>query len=298
MADRGDNLLHRSWNDPAWAGLLNEHNVMDYFMERTNPFYDRQCNNEVLRMQRASQDQLAGMTGVEYQLLFVQPNILFVVRKQARSSPSHVTPIADYYIINGHIYQAPDLSNVLSSRLLTAVTNLQSAFEEARGYAKYHPSRGYWWDFDEGKKPATLGGLRKTKEDPDKKKKSKKKKRKSEKDGDDDQAAIGGGLNVASSMFQRRRVDMLLDVWVRKFPPNIATAPSGHQSAVGASNPASQAGDKTEDMKSEKDAKSEKPSEHGGASNAGFDANTAARGIKREAGNPTIKHENKKQKLN
>ena len=39
---------------------------------------------------------------------------------------------------------------MLSSRLLTAVTNLQSAFDEARGYAKYHPSRGYWWDFDEG----------------------------------------------------------------------------------------------------------------------------------------------------
>ena len=42
MNDRsGENLLHRSWNDPAWTGLLNEHNVMDYFMERTNPFYDR-----------------------------------------------------------------------------------------------------------------------------------------------------------------------------------------------------------------------------------------------------------------
>ena len=56
-------------------------------------------------MQRASQDQLGGMVGTEYQLLFVQPNILFVVRKQHRASPTHVTPIADYYIINGHIYQ-------------------------------------------------------------------------------------------------------------------------------------------------------------------------------------------------
>merc|ERR1712029_307826 len=248
-------------------------------------------------MQRASQDQLGGMVGVEYQLLFVQPNILFVVRKQARSSPAHVTPIADYYIINGHIYQAPDLSNVLSSRLLTAVTNLQSAFEEARGYAKYHPSRGYWWDFDDGKKPTSAASLRKIKEDPDKKKSKKKKKKKGKKDGDDDQAAAGGGLNVASSMFQRRRVDMLLDVWVRKFPPNMATAPSGPQPQVGASNPASQAGEKTEDIKSEKDAKSENPSEHGGASNAGFDP-TTARGIKRETGNPTIKQENKKQKLN
>lgn len=296
MNDRsGENLLHRSWNDPAWTGLLNEHNVMDYFMERTNPFYDRQCNNEVLRMQRASQDQLGGMVGTEYQLLFVQPNILFVVRKQHRASPTHVTPIADYYIINGHIYQAPDLSNVLSSRLLTAVTNLQSAFEEARGYAKYHPSRGYWWDFEDGKsggpkkpKPAAAAGG-----DPDKKDKKKGKKSKKKKDAEAEQAA-SQGLNSASSMFQRRRVDMLLDVWVRKFPPTIATAPSGHQSAVGASNPPSQAGggDKGDDVKSE--VKSEKPSEQ--ASNAGG-VEPPARGVKREAV-PVVKQESKKIKMN
>ena len=32
-------------------------------------------------------------------------------------------------------------------RILTAVSHLQSGFEEARGYSRYHPSRGYWWDF-------------------------------------------------------------------------------------------------------------------------------------------------------
>jgi len=295
MNDRsGENLLHRSWNDPAWTGLLNEHNVMDYFMERTNPFYDRQCNNEVLRMQRASQDQLGGMVGTEYQLLFVQPNILFVVRKQHRASPTHVTPIADYYIINGHIYQAPDLSNVLSSRLLTAVTNLQSAFDEARGYAKYHPSRGYWWDFDEGK-PTTAVKLQSSvggASDPDKRDKKKGKKSKKKKGTDADQAAQG--INSASSLFQRRRVDMLLDFWVRKFPPTIATAPAGPQTAaVGASNPPSQAGagDKGDDARSE--VKSEKPSEQ--ASNAGLEA--PVRGVKREAG-PVVKQESKKFKMN
>lgn len=38
--------------------MLNPANVMDYFSERSNPFYDRQCNNEVVRMQRLGMDQL------------------------------------------------------------------------------------------------------------------------------------------------------------------------------------------------------------------------------------------------
>jgi hypothetical protein len=27
-------------------------NVMDYFSERSNPFYERTCNNEILKMQK------------------------------------------------------------------------------------------------------------------------------------------------------------------------------------------------------------------------------------------------------
>ena len=113
---------------------------------------------------------------------------------------------------------------MLSSRLLTAVTNLQSAFDEARGYAKYHPSRGYWWDFDEGK---TKSGKLNKKPKGDQQGgskgegKSKTKKSKKKKEAEVDQASHG--LNAASSMFQRRRVDMLLDVWARKFPPAVAT---------------------------------------------------------------------------
>ncbi len=36
---------------------------------------------------------------------------------------------------------------VLFCRIITSVSHLQSAFEEARGYSRYHPSRGYWWHF-------------------------------------------------------------------------------------------------------------------------------------------------------
>lgn len=82
-----------------------------------------------------------------------------------------VVPLADYYIIAGVVYQAPDLGTVISSRVvnkcvllsrllekvllfirivslqLSAVHGIQSAFDEAMSYCRYHPSKGYWWHF-------------------------------------------------------------------------------------------------------------------------------------------------------
>ena len=53
-----NNLLAITWHDSAWIPHLNPNNVMDYFSERSNPFYDKQCNNEQIKMQRLSPDQL------------------------------------------------------------------------------------------------------------------------------------------------------------------------------------------------------------------------------------------------
>merc|ERR1719483_1521078 len=80
-----------------------------------NPFYDRTCNNEILKMQKLGllDAQLGNMQGTEYCLLHVQEPILYVVRKQIRHSPTQVTPVNDYYIIAGVIYQAPDIGSVL-----------------------------------------------------------------------------------------------------------------------------------------------------------------------------------------
>ena len=102
-----------------------------------------------------------------------------------------MTPVSDYYIIAGVIYQAPDLGSVLNSRILTGVGHLQKAFEEAREYSRYHPSRGYWWDFGKDKE--------------EKKKQVKEKK------------------EEPSSLFQRRRVDMLLDQLTRQYPHKYAS---------------------------------------------------------------------------
>lgn len=106
-------------------------------------------------------------------MLHVAEPILYVIRKQHRHNPSEATPIADYYIIGGTVYQAPDLANVINARIvsiaafpfffllynhkmmvcfqLNTVVNLQSAFEEASSYARYHPNKGYYWDFSSNK---------------------------------------------------------------------------------------------------------------------------------------------------
>lgn len=149
------------------------------------------------------------MSGVEYILLHVQEPILYVIRKQHRHSPENVTPLADYYIIAGIVYQAPNLENVFSSRILSTVQHLQSAFEESSSYARYHPNnKGYSWDFSK-----TPGEKAKPKEKKEQKTKEE-----------------------ASSMFQRQRVDMLLVDLLRQFPPPGQGQPGQPSSAEATSN--------------------------------------------------------------
>ncbi|KAF7201262.1 mediator of RNA polymerase II transcription subunit 6 [Nothobranchius furzeri] len=186
--DFRDNLLGISWVDSGWVPILNPGNVLDYFSERSNPFYDRTCNNEVVKMQRLTLDHLNQMVGVEYILLHAQEPILYIIRKQQRQSSAHVIPLADYYIIAGVVYQAPDLGTVISSRVLSAVHGIQSAFDEAISYCRYHPSKGYWWHFKDQEEREKAKPKSKKKEEP-------------------------------SSLFQRQRVDTLLLDLRSKFPP-------------------------------------------------------------------------------
>uniref|UniRef100_A0A8C5KST2 Mediator of RNA polymerase II transcription subunit 6 n=1 Tax=Jaculus jaculus TaxID=51337 RepID=A0A8C5KST2_JACJA len=134
---------------------------------------------------RLNQNQ---MVGIEYILLHAQEPILFIIRKQQWQLPAQVIPLADYYIIAGVIYQAPDLGSVINSRVLTAVYGIQSAFEEAMSYCRYLPSKGYWWHFKDHEKQDKAKPKPKRKEEP-------------------------------SSIFQRQRVDALLVDLRQKFPP-------------------------------------------------------------------------------
>ncbi|XP_078263248.1 mediator of RNA polymerase II transcription subunit 6 isoform X2 [Rhinoraja longicauda] len=147
-------------------------------------------------MQRLSLDHLHNMTGLEYILLHAQEPILYIIRKQHRHSPTQATPLADYYIIAGVVYQAPDLGSVLNSRMLTAIHAVQSAFDESMSYCRYHPSKGYWWHFKDQEERDKVKPKSKKKEEP-------------------------------SSIFQRQRVDMLLLDIRQKFQPKYIQPKSG-----------------------------------------------------------------------
>ncbi len=56
--DSSSQLLQRSWFNSAGMTSLSKQTALDYFSQRSNPFYDRTCNNEVIKMQRADPEQL------------------------------------------------------------------------------------------------------------------------------------------------------------------------------------------------------------------------------------------------
>lgn len=57
--------------------------------------------------------------GMEYILQEAQEPHLFVIRKQKREGPEKVSAQAAYYVLDGSIYQAPHLYNVIGSRVVS-----------------------------------------------------------------------------------------------------------------------------------------------------------------------------------
>lgn len=60
------------------------------------------------------------MAGIEYMLYEVMEPHLFVIRKQKRDGPEKVTPMLTYYVLDGSIYQAPQLCNVFAARVVSS----------------------------------------------------------------------------------------------------------------------------------------------------------------------------------
>ncbi|EDV23698.1 uncharacterized protein TRIADDRAFT_16220, partial [Trichoplax adhaerens] len=181
--------LQISWQDSNWIPNLTPDNVLDYFSQRSNPFYDRTCNNEVIKMQRLEASRLKSLTGIEYDLIHVQDPILYIIRKQHRHSPTEVTPLAEYYVLAGVVYQAPDLASVLNSRLLSALYHIQSAYNEAMSYSRFEAGKDYYWEFE--KKGITSPR----------------------------RPSSSNRHELSSTLFQRKKVDAVLTDFSKKFPP-------------------------------------------------------------------------------
>ncbi|PFH49191.1 hypothetical protein AMATHDRAFT_76297 [Amanita thiersii Skay4041] len=150
-----DDYTHRFFIWHEWIqanGPLTTQNVFDYFA--TSMFYDKQSNNQVLRMQTMhtamaianEAEELRRFTGIEFSLVHSQPPSFFIIQKRERLSPDDVIPLASYFIMNNRIYQAPDLYTVLSNRLLTSLCSLQASLDTLRKFRpEYTPRTGFAW---------------------------------------------------------------------------------------------------------------------------------------------------------
>lgn len=119
------------FTDPYWLAqnVLSRSNALEYFS--SSPFYDKTCNNEVLKMQskfrEVTPDQLHKMVGIEYAL--GKPSPVITIEKLYRHSSKNVDVLAIFYIVNGYIYQAPRVQKIYSSRLTNALFYIYNALD-------------------------------------------------------------------------------------------------------------------------------------------------------------------------
>jgi len=96
-------------------------------------------------MQARDLSFLTKMKGVEY-VLFADTEGMFVIRKQIRESPESVVPAATYYVIQGTIFQAPDIHAVINSRLVSCLYYLKRAFNQINSFVCFDPDQAYSYD--------------------------------------------------------------------------------------------------------------------------------------------------------
>ncbi|KAH7730902.1 DEAH protein [Aphelenchoides avenae] len=203
------NLLEISWKDPGVPpNCLTVENIMHYFCQKENFFYDMTCDNQTIRMQHqnmnfpppdAFDDILRQMNGIQYVLCEASPP-LFVICKHKRHSRDHVTPMCYYYVLNSVVYQAPDIYALVQSRLVSVVDPLRDALGKTLDSLRFNVSKGYWWEF---KSPAAKHST--TLKDKEKK-------------SDMADADESNPFNVRATPFQRTRTDKLLQLLVERFP--------------------------------------------------------------------------------
>lgn len=131
------------WTDKVWLSYfpLNEATALDYFS--LSQFYDRSCNNELVKMQRLDAALMTTLEGIEYKLLPQTNENLFRVSKSRRATtpkPS-VTLLGVYYILNGNVYQAPTAHAVLSSRVVQSLHHLRKSFDTLQAHALPSPAQ-------------------------------------------------------------------------------------------------------------------------------------------------------------
>jgi hypothetical protein len=150
--------------DIAWLNRfgLDTSNVLNYFYG--SPFYDPNCNNEIIRAQGIKESHLMKLQGIEYALdlqACKEPH-LYVVKKVNRQSQTKVELLDVFYCLNGIFYQSPLALDVFHSRLLRSSWNLKRSLSHVHSVvykSEYlNPKNGLGHTFDEPTRGTSSSG--------------------------------------------------------------------------------------------------------------------------------------------
>jgi hypothetical protein len=101
---------------------------------------------------------LARLTGEQYELvppqdpaLYAQmiSSPLYTIRHVLRTNPRSVKVLGVYYVVEGVIYKSPSVRSLMKSNVAKTVGCLSSAIDSLSACARYQPSVGYLWVFEE-----------------------------------------------------------------------------------------------------------------------------------------------------
>jgi hypothetical protein len=171
-----------SFTDPVFLATygLNRITVVDYFLHPLNPFRSKTktCNDLLVEQQisigfiiqngigmrpgpmsltQAEEEFSSALMrekGEQYELLPTDDpeasinSPLFTVRHVYRSSPTKITPLGVYYVLEGVIYKAPSARSLMKANVARTCQGLVDACDELKKCARYSPRTGYYWDFE------------------------------------------------------------------------------------------------------------------------------------------------------
>ncbi|KAH9386048.1 mediator of RNA polymerase II transcription subunit 6 [Nematocida major] len=123
------------FRDPIWLqqNMLTAETVLEYFS--CSQFYDKNCNNEVLKMQTmhgplsGADAFLKKMCGIQYAVHSSEDPALFVIKKYERTSPDNITVQDYFYVMHGTIYQAPTEREVSRTRYTNIIFSMMGSLD-------------------------------------------------------------------------------------------------------------------------------------------------------------------------
>lgn len=114
---------------------------------------------EILSPEAAEREygkRLSRETGEQYELLpptdptmYMQPSALYTIRHVLRTTPSSTKILGIYYIVEGVIYKSPAVRSLMKANVARTLNCLAGTTDSLSRCARYQPSLGYLWVFDD-----------------------------------------------------------------------------------------------------------------------------------------------------